>query len=68
MLAAVGRPYAVNPTAQMRRIAQSHGWQILAWTDLCGGNRAGATQFERILEIDAVKRNFEKWTRGKIAI
>jgi len=68
MLAAVGRPYAVNPTAPMRRIAQSHGWQILAWTDLCRGNRAGTTQFERILEIDAVKRNVEKWTRGKIAI
>jgi phosphoserine phosphatase len=33
MLAAVGRPYAVNPTAQMRRIAQSNGWQMLAWTD-----------------------------------
>jgi HAD superfamily hydrolase (TIGR01490 family) len=67
MLAAVGRPYAVNPTAQMRRIAQSNGWQMLAWTD-CVVETARGRNLKRSWEIDAVKRNVEKWTRGKIAI
>jgi HAD superfamily hydrolase (TIGR01490 family) len=31
MLAAVGHPHAVNPTARMQRIARSHGWKMLAW-------------------------------------
>jgi HAD superfamily hydrolase (TIGR01490 family) len=32
MLAAVGHAFAVNPTWRLRRIARSHGWQILHWT------------------------------------
>jgi HAD superfamily hydrolase (TIGR01490 family) len=32
MLAAVGHPFAVNPTARMQRIARLRGWQTLAWT------------------------------------
>jgi HAD superfamily hydrolase (TIGR01490 family) len=32
MLAAVGHPFAVNPTRRLRRIARLRGWQMLAWT------------------------------------
>jgi phosphoserine phosphatase len=32
MLAAVGHPFAVNPTRRLRRIARASGWQILYWT------------------------------------
>jgi HAD superfamily hydrolase (TIGR01490 family) len=34
MLAAVGNPIAVNPTARLRRIAQHNGWPVMNWT-LC---------------------------------
>lgn len=32
MLAAVGHPFAVNPTRRLWRIARRSGWQILYWT------------------------------------
>jgi HAD superfamily hydrolase (TIGR01490 family) len=32
MLAAVGHPFAINPTRRLRRIARLQGWQMLAWT------------------------------------
>jgi len=32
MLAAVGHPFAVNPTRRLRRIARLRGWQMLEWT------------------------------------
>ncbi len=32
MLQAVGRPFAVNPTSHLRRIAQQKGWPTLHWS------------------------------------
>src|SRR5579862_6842805 len=32
MLAAAGKPFAVNPTPALRRLALRHGWRILSWT------------------------------------
>ena len=32
MLAAVGKPFAVNPTPALRSVARAHGWRILSWT------------------------------------
>ena len=32
MLAAAGKPFAVNPTLALRRLARHHGWRILNWT------------------------------------
>jgi phosphoserine phosphatase len=31
MLAAVGKPFAVNPAAGLRRHARARGWPILDW-------------------------------------
>ena len=32
MLAAAGKPFAVNPTTALRSVARCHGWRILNWT------------------------------------
>jgi HAD superfamily hydrolase (TIGR01490 family) len=32
MLAAVGNPFAVNPSPNLRRIALHNGWQVLRWS------------------------------------
>ena len=32
MLAAVGRPYAVNPDRRLRRLARERKWQVVDWT------------------------------------
>jgi phosphoserine phosphatase len=32
MLAAAGKPFAVNPTPALRSLARHHGWRILNWT------------------------------------
>ncbi len=32
MLGAVGRPAAVNPSADLRRVAELRGWPVLSWT------------------------------------
>lgn len=33
LLAAVGRPVAVNPSRKLERIAQKHGWAIMQWSE-----------------------------------
>jgi phosphoserine phosphatase len=52
MLESVGNPVAVNPTSDMRRIAQQKGWQVVNWT---GHARRTAAQ-----------RNALKW-KGEVA-
>jgi HAD superfamily hydrolase (TIGR01490 family) len=41
MLAAVGNPFAINPTSRLRRIARLLGWPMLEWTH-CSIRTAGA--------------------------
>lgn len=48
MLAAVGKPTAVNPSRKLARIARSRGWHVLRWTKETNlAARSGRTQGTR---------------------
>jgi phosphoserine phosphatase len=33
LLAAVGRPVAVNPSRKLERLARKHGWEMMQWNE-----------------------------------
>ena len=56
MLAAVGHPFAINPTPRLQRVAELCGWQRLDWTH-CPARSAAEQRETRIV----AKRDC-KWT------
>jgi HAD superfamily phosphoserine phosphatase-like hydrolase len=51
LLAAVGRPFAVNPSADLARLAETHGWPVLNWA-----GKEEQTQRRRVRREDAEKK------------
>jgi HAD superfamily hydrolase (TIGR01490 family) len=45
MLESVGRPYAVNPTYSLRRIAQLYHWPVIVWRDASSSSEKNARNF-----------------------